>query len=419
MTIVAETTLILVDPVKNSNKFYRVELGSDDLVRCRYGRVGESGVAVAPQAGGRARFDSIVRSKTRKGYRPVETATSTGAGGLLSASRTSLVADADPETVALVDHLVAVNAHDIATTSGGRITVQDGQVTTPLGLLTTSALDAARDVLAEASRTRDEDELARLTTRYMQLVPQAVGRRRGWEKTILAGDAAVQAQSTFLDQLQASIELAVRGQGAPDTASFRYRLALVRDDAVTSDVQAMFDRSANVGHGDIARARVSRVFELIDSSGAAPAGVGNVRRMWHGSRAFNVLSILSTGLRIPPKSSPNVTGRMFGDGLYFSEQSTKSANYSRGGVWSSGRDNRWFMFVADVEMGVEFWPNRSTRTVSQATYTDVLDGRVTDGRGRVFTSINVRAGTCGVRNHEAIVPGPSQVALRYLVEFTG
>ena len=50
--------------------------------------------------------------------------------------------------------------------------------------------------------------------------------------------------------------------------------------------------------------------------------IGNVMELWHGTRVENVLSILKGGLIIPKSSAGHVTGRMFGDGVYFSDQST-------------------------------------------------------------------------------------------------
>uniref|UniRef100_A0A915PS88 Poly [ADP-ribose] polymerase n=1 Tax=Setaria digitata TaxID=48799 RepID=A0A915PS88_9BILA len=55
-------------------------------------------------------------------------------------------------------------------------------------------------------------------------------------------------------------------------------------------------------------------------------GLGNRKLLWHGSRLTNWYSILSQGLRIAPSEAP-VTGYMFGKGIYFTDMSTKAANY--------------------------------------------------------------------------------------------
>ncbi|GAG42041.1 unnamed protein product, partial [marine sediment metagenome] len=50
--------------------------------------------------------------------------------------------------------------------------------------------------------------------------------------------------------------------------------------------------------------------------------LGNIKELWHGTKCSNMLSIMKKGLIIPCSSSGHVTGRMFDDGLYFTDQST-------------------------------------------------------------------------------------------------
>lgn len=52
---------------------------------------------------------------------------------------------------------------------------------------------------------------------------------------------------------------------------------------------------------------------------------GNKMLLFHGSRVANIAGILSTGLKI--NSGAIKTGAMFGNGLYFANACTKSANY--------------------------------------------------------------------------------------------
>ena len=53
----------------------------------------------------------------------------------------------------------------------------------------------------------------------------------------------------------------------------------------------------------------------------------NKRLLWHGTRTENIISILKEGLRIAPVTSTQ-TGNMFNSGVYFSDVSGKSINYS-------------------------------------------------------------------------------------------
>lgn len=142
----------------------------------------------------------------------------------------------------------------------------------------------------------------------------------------------------------------------------------------------------------------------------------HTRRLWHGTLTHNVLSILHRGLFVPPTSGStvNITGRMFGDGIYFSDQSTKALNYSHG-TWSrtGERTYRCFMFAAHVVMG------RELRTTAGDDRGDVLHRMFGPASTsvRTYNSLVVQAGTCGVINNEMIVPSTDQILLRYLCEF--
>ncbi len=131
--------------------------------------------------------------------------------------------------------------------------------------------------------------------------------------------------------------------------------------------------------------------------------LGNVRSdLWHGTRASNLLSILKHGLMIPPSNAAHCTGRMFGNGIYTSLQSTKALNYATGFWNRSGRSGqRSFMFLCDVALGKVHKPR-------------------TFGGGYPVRGSNttwVEPGQGGVLNHECIVYDTSQINLRYLAEF--
>ena len=52
----------------------------------------------------------------------------------------------------------------------------------------------------------------------------------------------------------------------------------------------------------------------------------NKALLWHGTRLSNVVGILKNGLKIAPTEA-QLTGHMFGKGLYFTDVVSKAANY--------------------------------------------------------------------------------------------
>lgn len=129
--------------------------------------------------------------------------------------------------------------------------------------------------------------------------------------------------------------------------------------------------------------------------------VGNVKELWHGTKASNLLSILKKGFFIPPTNVPYVTGRMFGNGVYFSDQSTKSLNYAYG-YWDGNRQDNCFMFLCNVAMGKEYTPSGPSTQLPAPGYDSTF----------------AKAGKSGVGNNEMIVYRTSQIDPRYLIEFS-
>ena len=148
---------------------------------------------------------------------------------------------------------------------------------------------------------------------------------------------------------------------------------------------------------------INTVKSSFDKHGAK---MNNVLTLFHGTKISNVLSILKAGLIIPPRSSPHVCGRLYGDGLYFSDQSTKSLNYATGGVWdnSGKRNSNCFMFLCSVGMGNMYKPNRNNyQSINYPV--------------RGFDSTFAEAGS-GVMNNEMIVYRCDQANLNHLIEFS-
>ena len=94
------------------------------------------------------------------------------------------------------------------------------------------------------------------------------------------------------------------------------------------------------------------------------------------------------------------TGRLFGDGVYFSDQSTKALNYSNG-YWSGNKENNCFMFLGLVAIGKYYVPKSTGEKLPK----------------QGFDSTWAKPGISSIQNNEMIVYNLSQINLQYLVEF--
>lgn len=417
--------LIYVDTNGNNNKFYELtEL--PDGVSVRYGRVGSEGTTRVYR--GYSAYETKKREKLRKGYVPFAgdpqpaAAVNRGADAQASVIK-GLFAKETPAAMALAESLVSNNRHSIALGTGGKITVSDsGAVTTALGPVTRAQLVEAAALLDGIDRKLPPASAvpSRDISAYLTLIPQRIANLRDTDKWLTR--EWVREQRDLLDALRTAVTLNAPASANDDVEPMQSRHKLVevaKGSKVFKDIEKRFRDSMNSIHA-AASYKPVRVWAVTDENAPEWDKLMEDRKwhrtLWHGTTAGNVLSILRTGLICPPSSDARyaTSGRMFGDGVYFSDQSTKSLNYAVG-AWNrnTGTGNP-MMFLSDVAMGREY------RTTASDTASSAVRAARTgkDHKGRPHTSLFVKAGTCGVRNNEMIVWDSAAIKITYLVEFT-
>lgn len=147
---------------------------------------------------------------------------------------------------------------------------------------------------------------------------------------------------------------------------------------------------------------VTNIFAVEDMTGYDkfnPYKVSTLE-LFHGTRNENILNILQQGLLTKPKSAVH-TGSMFGSGIYFASQSTKSANYCSG--FGAVRNDKYYLFVCEVATGkIKDYDTAQPHLHSApAGYNSV---RGVKGRSLL--------------HDEYIVYNANQVKIRYIVEYT-
>lgn len=432
-TLIREEKYIKSDIENNNNKFWYIKLFDDGTVITEWGRVGDSGQSKTFPGVGVSFLEKKCREKesARNGEIPyrklnVVSSNTTVTMSKQSTSQSDLkevakkqIKSNNPTVVKLIEYFAKVNAHQITTATGGKITYSDttGLFSTPLGIVTQQNIDDASSILDEIGdlvvARRFTDKIGSLTNDYMMLIPQDIGHKRVDPRDFWADINKVQAQKQILDNLQASLTSATSAPArkttldVPEQQVFDCQLHLIEDGKEIDRVRKFYKKTWQAQH-QCRHLDVKTVYSVdINTVNAAfqkdGAKMDNIWELWHGTRASNVLSILKGGLVIPPSSSPHVCGRMFGDGLYFSDQSTKSLNYAYG-YWSGGsRDDNCFMFLCSVAMGNFNVPASS------------FSGR---SAPRGYDSTFAKAQKSGVANNEMIVYRTSQAKLDRLIEFS-
>jgi poly [ADP-ribose] polymerase len=437
--VTQEALLVFVESDANSNKFYRLRLHDDGSVHKLWGRV-RKGDALTGQSqiehGGQRKFDSILAAKQKKGYAKVDVVETTTAKTAstselhLTAAESLAGGSTDRVVMGLVDRLVAANKHNLMSSTGGAITVDvSGQARTALGVISARAVTDARVLLDQMVTASDDAVRGRLTEQYLRIVPHdiPVSYGRGWAPRWLSEFTSATAQRDLLDALAASASYADAARrsaaetkaGEVDKNFFRYRVH--RLDETTEEYKAVVDRfhaTKQAVHGKAYGMTPKYVYRLEDRRHeadirATAERVRNVQRLWHGTGAANVLSILQKGLFVPPTtgSGIHIAGRMFGDGIYLSKSATKSLNYSTG-HWGGGHSPSTFMFLTQAAMGYEYRPNMPSRQIFG------FKRPAADSKGKRYDSVNALPELIpGLRNHEAVIADPMQVNLSWLIEF--
>jgi len=243
------------------------------------------------------------------------------------------------------------------------------------------------------------------------LVPQEVPRKLTVEG-VLPNTPAIIKQNDLLDGLEASFTSAmstpVKGKDDSQEVApkvFNVSLDLIESKKVFDLVSKRYSQTKHrqhvCSHLGIKKIYSVEIGNMLAEFGKKGAAVGNIQQLWHGTRSANLLSILKSGFIIPPSNASHCTGRMFGNGVYFSDQSTKALNYAYG-YWSGGSvDNNCFMFLVDVAMGRSYTPKSYTDSFPKSGYDSTF----------------AKAKFSGVQNNEMIVYKTYQINPVYLVEF--
>ncbi len=427
MGIVREEHFVCTDVDRNNNKIWIIQEHDNGDIVSQWGRVGDSLQTKTWGGAGAAFYDKKKKEKLkvkkgRDAYTQVEVLDSTRqtSSNPLPKSELSQVAERDIEydsdtTRDLIRWLSEVNVHNILQNTTIKYNAAEGVFRTPIGIVSQPVIDRARILLSEMApyvlgQAFEDPALKKAANEYLRLIPRDLGRARDKLKLyrVFPDAAAIQGQSDILDSLEASVASLMTNVPAETTLIqedrvFRAKLASVADKKIIGDVQKLFDKTRQSIHVSYAY-KLANVYEV--NIGSMKEGwdkdgskMENIWRLWHGTNYANLLSIIFKGLQVP-KSYTN--GWNFGQGLYFSDQSTKSLNYAAG-YWDNtfSKQYRCFMFLADVAMG-KYWSPKGSERKRPAGY----DATFAEG------------GKCGIANNEMIVPRTGQANLVYLVEFT-
>lgn len=441
----------------NHNKFYAIEIQKNDEDEYRlfthYGRLGISNIfenrETLKEGSGpitdfsvvKSEFDDIIKKKLKgkrnkatgemEAYVEVDTVAPTvGSENIRGKSSTTKkvtvkaaidTSSYDKEVGTLLDQLIKENIHSI--TSHTRIKYTSNGLATEIGSVTKEHVDKAREPLDALNKLMgkkgevkaSKDGVKQLNSLYFSLIPKPFSRKITEDDMILSAKQ-LQEEYDILEQLDTAVSM-----GSAMSGSTAQRMnALGTDIEVLDDLDEIrrikkyirTSKASNHRHEDVWKYDVKCVYKIHipkeRSRFDAHRKLGNIKELFHGSSNSNILSICKSGLVIPKSNAGHVTGRLFSDGAYFADSSTKSLRYSLG-YWGSKKSkiNNAFLFLADVALGKTYtthstnYPYRGAKPGFDST-----------------SALKKNGGYGGLYNNEYIVYNLNQQSLTYLVEMT-
>jgi len=133
-------------------------------------------------------------------------------------------------------------------------------------------------------------------------------------------------------------------------------------------------------------------------------GIKKVKEVFHGSRNENWFSIILNSLSLNPDAV--ITGRMFGNGLYFAKDLAKSKGYTStyGSRWAHGNTNTGYIGVFAIAYGKPYNLNDACSSMTKARI-----------KSLGYDSVHAHAGS-SLRMDEIIVYDERAVCLNYIIE---
>lgn len=386
----------------NNNKFYHMTPQGDTIL-VEFGRVGATAQKASYPL---SRWDSLYRSKVKKGYKDVT--------GLVKASvsKREHKPISDLKIQGLFDKLFAYakkSVRDNYTISSEAVTA--AQVAEAQAIL---------DELTKLAAARGEEEAVKkaLLSLYTIIPRRMTDVRLHLVNAPLATAAGLDRFRSIIDNEQKTLDV-MAGQ-------VQMQVMDVTEDAPEHTVlEALgiqvaeasgdaWDRVRMLMGSDVRELR--SVYRVVNNATQSRydthmGTVTNTKNMlfWHGSRNENWISILQAGLKIRP-SNAVLTGSMFGDGIYFADKYRKSANYTslRGAHWTGGSSSTAFLSLMSVHVGSQYEILRHTPECYRLS-ADVLR------RKGNYDSVFAKGGA-DLRNNEYIVYHDAQSTIQYLVE---
>lgn len=394
--------LTCIDPSINAYKFYKMEQQHDQII-ATYGRIGKNKGELFGEREYQYPLDMYwikCIEKLEKGYQDKTTYfLDDDTNGMAQCKRESK--DVQPNKNTAADQLFAELykfAHRLVKSCINMRAV-------PSGKLTAGMAKEARRLLTLLYQTDSVESFNQILLQLLTVAPRNVLQ----VKSLLATNT-----SSFHDILEreenivGAMESLLLGQKSEDKNMIRQggfeSLGILIEEASASEYAFVKEHLNN----DLP-SRVQKVYKVIHkkqqerfTAYCDKNHISKTLYLWHGSRNENWLSIMDKGLLLKPNAV--ITGKMFGNGIYFAPKSTKSWGYTshKTACWNTESSYTAFMGLYETAYGEPLHVERSYHYTKKT-----LQGK---------NCVHAHAGTA-LKNDEIIFYDEAAMVLKYIVKF--
>lgn len=385
----------------NNNKYYILKENGNQI-EAEYGRVDSTSTKVTYPI---HKWDSIVNSKLRKGYKDV----------------TSLV-------------LEAVDTSDKSTKKGNTLISNDKQVEKLIlqlqswakvaietnykvstNKVTQKMVDAAQELIDKLSKAYGAGMTKEDLNKILIDIYTTIPRKMGDVKDFLISSNKKEDIEKLIDDEQklldvmagqvtsnVAVEEEEEGKGKDLVESLGLKIAHIKEKGIIEGIRKMMGADGHL---------LKNVYEVMNVKTHKKYNdklkeFKNEMLLFHGSRSQNWYNILQTGLLIRPSGVIH-NGSMFSNGCYFANKAGKSIGYTSlsGSYWAGGGSNSAMLAIFQVNLGKEKHIHRHTSDCYHITEKNLLP----------HNSVYAHGGA-DLRNDEFIVYNTSQCTVKYLIE---
>ena len=228
--------------------------------------------------------------------------------------------------------------------------VIENNYTIAVGTVTEKMISEATEQLNVVANSKTVSDFNGALIKLFKIIPRKMSKVQDFlAESNRQFEIIVQREQDLLDIM--------KGQIKTDTNVDTTQTVLEANGLALDDVTA--DEVANIKKhlGDVAP-KFKRAWKVTNTKTqerfdkfVADNNIIDCKFLWHGSRNENWWSILNSGLLLNPNAV--ITGKMFGNGIYFANKARKSFGYTsaRGSYWVGGNSDTAFMAVYKVAYG--------------------------------------------------------------------